>query len=87
MNSLNEIAVRVDNKGRVTLPKKMREALGLKVGDTVFLKCEAENNQLLLAPAVSPFDILAGHAIKEYKEGSTVTIEEYAKKQGIGLNE
>jgi AbrB family looped-hinge helix DNA binding protein len=57
MNSLNEIAVRVDNKGRVTLPKNMRDTLGLKVGDTVFLRCDIEKNQLRVAPAVSPFDI------------------------------
>lgn len=87
MTSVNETAVKLDNKGRVTLPKNIRKALGLKAGDTVFLKYELKNNQLLLAPAISPFDILADYAVKEYKEGSSTTIEEYAKKHGVSLNE
>jgi len=69
------------------LPKSMREALGLKIGDTVFLKCELEDKQVRLAPAVSPFDILAEHAIREYREGRTKTVEEYAREHGIRLNE
>jgi len=74
MASVNEIAVRIDNKGRVTLPKNMRDALGLKVGDTVFLRCDIEKNQLRVAPAVSPFDISTDHAIKKYQEGNSAKI-------------
>lgn len=87
MANTSQVAVRIDNKGRVTLPKSMREALGLKIGDTVFLKCEPEDKQVRLAPAVSPFDILAEHAVREYKEGRTKTVEEYAREHGIRLNE
>ncbi|MBC7341911.1 MAG: AbrB/MazE/SpoVT family DNA-binding domain-containing protein [Clostridia bacterium] len=87
MANTNEVAVRIDNKGRVTLPKSIRQALGLKTGDTVFLKYEPKDNQVRLAPAVSPFDILAEHAIREHKEGCTKTVEEYAREHGIRLNE
>jgi len=56
------------------LLKSFSKALGLEIGDTVFLKYDPKNNQVLLAPAVSPFDILAEHAIKEYREGRTKTV-------------
>jgi AbrB family looped-hinge helix DNA binding protein len=81
MASTNQVAVRIDNKGRVTLPKSMREALGIKIGDSVFLKYEPEDKQVLMAPAISPFDILAEHTIKEYQEGRTKTIEEFAQER------
>ncbi|HHZ04989.1 MAG TPA: AbrB family transcriptional regulator, partial [Acetomicrobium hydrogeniformans] len=42
--------------------------------------------RLQIAPAVSPFDALAEEAVKEYKEGRTRTIEEYAKEKDIPLN-
>lgn len=74
MADTSQMAVRIDNKGRVTLPKNLRKALGLETGDTVFLKYDPKNNQVLLAPAVSPFDILVEHAIKEYREGRTKTV-------------
>jgi ABC-type lipoprotein release transport system permease subunit len=32
------IAARIDNKGRITLPRSMRQNLGVDRGDTVFLK-------------------------------------------------
>jgi len=81
------IAARIDNKGRITLPRSMRQSLGVDIGDTVFLKHDPQNNQLRLAPVVNPFDILAEHAIREYRDDHTKTIEEYSQEQGIRLNE
>lgn len=87
MANTNEVAVRIDSKGRVTLPKSMRQTLGVDIGDTVFLKYDPKDNQVRLAPAVSPFDILAEHAVREYREGRTKTIEECAREHGIRLND
>jgi AbrB family looped-hinge helix DNA binding protein len=81
MTSTDQVAVRIDNKGRVTLPKNMRDALGVKIGETVFLKYDPEDKQVRLAPAISPFDVLAEHAVEEYHTGRTKTIEEFAKKR------
>ncbi|MGE4547164.1 MAG: AbrB/MazE/SpoVT family DNA-binding domain-containing protein [Desulfurella sp.] len=36
MTSVNETSVKLDNKGRVTLPKNIRKALGLKAGTLFF---------------------------------------------------
>jgi len=85
MTSTDQVAVRIDNKGRVTLPKNMRDALGVKIGGTVFLKYEPEDKQVRLAPAISPFDALAEHAIEEYHAGRTKAIEEFAKERNIPL--
>lgn len=82
-----QVAVRIDNKGRVTLPKSMRRTLGVDIGDIVFLRYDPKSNQVRLAPAVSPFDILAEHAMREHKEGRTKTVEGYAQEHGIRLNE
>ena len=83
MAKSEQVAVKIDNKGRVTLPKNMRKALGVEIGDIVFLKYEPRGNQVHLAPAISPFDMLAEHAIKEYRAGHTKAIEELDKKHAI----
>lgn len=85
MREKNGVAVRIGNKGRVIVPKRMREALGLEIGDTVFLQCDTKYNQLHLAPAINPFDIIAKQAMNEYKEGYTRTLEEYTKENDISL--
>lgn len=76
MAGTNDVAARMDDKGRVTLPKDMREALGVGAGDTVFFRYDPQNNQLRIAPAKSPFDVLAERALRDHEEGRTKTVEE-----------
>jgi len=80
MANRKETFARVDNKGRVTLPRSIREAWGLKTGDTVFFRYDSKNNKVQIAPAVSPFDILAEHSIEEYNQERTKTAEECVDK-------
>jgi AbrB family looped-hinge helix DNA binding protein len=49
MASIKEAAARIDDKGRVTLPKDMRKALGVGAGDTVFFRYDPKDNQLRIA--------------------------------------
>jgi hypothetical protein len=35
----------------------------------------------------NPFDGLARHAIKEFEEGLTITLEELANREGVSLDE
>lgn len=85
MASTKEATVRIDAKGRITLPRNMRKALGVEAGDTVFFRYDPKDKQLRIAPAKSPFDVLAEHAVREYKEGRTKTMEEYAEEHNIRL--
>jgi AbrB family looped-hinge helix DNA binding protein len=81
----SETTVRIDTKGRVMLPKNFRDALALEPGDTVFLRFEQSGKVVRLARAASPFDILVVHAISEYEEGRTRSIEEFAREHNISL--
>jgi len=81
MADRKETFARVDNKGRITLPKSIREAWKLKTGDTVFFRYDSKNGRVQIAPAVSPFDILAEHAIEEYEQERTKTVEEYVDEK------
>lgn len=74
----------IDEKGRLLIPKRDREALGLVPGDTVFIEREGES--LRLARAENPFDGLARHAIKEYYAGRTKDIREFAREMGFDLD-
>jgi antitoxin PrlF len=63
------LALRVDSKGRVVIPKSVRQQLHINPGDTFFL--ESEGNVIRLAKAENPFDALARHAVQEYRAGRT----------------
>ena len=80
---MEAIAVRADTRGRLTLPKAVREAAGVKPGDTYYL--HPEGSVLHYSRAENPFDLLAEHALKEYREGKTRTIEEIAAEWGVDL--
>lgn len=59
------ITVQVDDRGRVLLPKKVKEALRLGPGDTVFLKYESESQSFVFAKINNPFDLMT----KENRRG------------------
>jgi len=78
-----QVTVRIDGKGRLTIPRHIRRALKISAGDTMFLKYEKDSNQLRMAPAQNPFDILAEQALEEYHRGHTRKIEEFMKGADI----
>ena len=83
----NERIVKADAKGRVTLPKAIRDELNVEDGTPFFVKFIRGERVIILAPAINPFDILAEEAMEEHKVGKTTNIEEYAKNHGIDLDE
>ena len=73
--------VRIDGKGRISVPRDVRKAWGLESGDTLFIKDFGDH--LVIRKAINPFDILAEHALQEYREGKTQDLESFAKELGI----
>lgn len=76
--------VRVDSKGRLTIPPKIREELNINPGDTFHF--EKDGQKIQLVKKENPFDVLGRQAIKEHREGKTIRLEDLAKKWDIDLN-
>ncbi len=73
------LTVRIDDKGRLTLPISIRKDININPGDIFYLNYDAEKKQMQLNKAINPFDVLAGEALKEYKKGNVKRIEKLAK--------
>jgi AbrB family looped-hinge helix DNA binding protein len=76
----------VYEKGRVLIPDAVRKRLGISAGDVLFLQVEEETGVLRYAKADNPFDILAEHALREYRAGRTRTLREIAAEEGVDLD-
>ena len=81
------VAVTVDSKGRLSIPASVRDELGIEAGDVLFLETDAEHAVIHLAKAQNPFDGLAEHAIEEYRQGRTISLQDYAAKHNIKLTD
>ncbi|HVB63121.1 MAG TPA: AbrB/MazE/SpoVT family DNA-binding domain-containing protein [Nitrolancea sp.] len=66
--------VTVDSKGRILLPRDVRETMHVEPGDVLFLTQDGQF--VTLTKAENPFDRLAAHAIAEYYAGETVSLED-----------
>ena len=81
-------SVTVDDRGRITLPRPLREQMDLEEGDTLVVHKEGEVVELArLDWEENPFDVLAKHAIEEHRKGNTISLEEVAEKRGLELDE
>ena len=79
----NAIPVRIDDKGRLVVPRPIREAMHVAPGDVFYIK--QKGNELRFLHAENPFDALAEEALEEHERGETMTLEEFAKQEGISL--
>ena len=70
------VAVQVDSRYRITIPKEVRE--GVQPGDVLFVERSDDHGVPVYhyAKAENPFDVLAGHALMEYRAGQTVGLDE-----------
>ena len=75
------VAVRLDDKGRISLPKQMREDLGLAPGDALFI--ERDGDTVRLAKALNPFTPAVREAMVTYHAGRKIALKRLAAKHGI----
>ena len=62
-----DVSAKLTSKGQVTLPKQVREALGLKTGDQVVFRVEA--NRAVLARTPNFLELAGAVAVPEGKRG------------------
>ncbi len=79
------VTVTVDSRGRLSIPANVRDELGIRTGDVLFLESDPEHAVIHLAKAVNPFDGLARHAIEEYRQGRTTNIYDLARELDVDL--
>ena len=71
----------VSSRGVVTLPAKLREAVGLKADEQVIAEITPEG--LLLRPAVTlPLEIYSDERIREFDEAEAELAKVLPKKRG-----
>ncbi len=80
------LAVKIDSKGRLTIPRRLRANLGIGPGDTLFVEFDQERKMLCYAKAENPFDELAEHALQEHRTGRTRGLRDFAAENNIGLD-
>ena len=80
------VAVKVDAKGRLLVPGALRDRLGIQPGDTLFVECDNDQSVLRFAKATNPFDILAEHAVNEWRLGRTRSLRTFAAENDIRLD-
>ena len=75
----------VDDKGRLLIPDAIRKQYGIEAGDIFFIQVE-ETGVIRYARAENPFDLLAEHAVREYRAGRTRGLREIAAEEGVDLD-
>lgn len=81
------VSIRVDAKGRLNIPRAMREELHIEPGDTLLLQ-RVDNTLRYVKPNLDEiFTGLAAHALGEYKAGKTRDLRDFAAERGISLDE
>lgn len=79
--------VKVDSKGRLSIPREIREQLGIESGDVYVVEANQEEAIIYFAKAQNPFDGLAEHALEEYRAGRTIRLRDYAAERGIDVDD
>lgn len=81
------VAVKTDAKGRLTIPQRLRETMGIEPGDMFFLEADESRRVLHFAKAENPFEILAEHALAEHRAGRTKSLRDFASENTISLDD
>ena len=74
-------AITIDSKGRLSLPVKIREELGLAAGDVLFVQREGET--VRLAKAVNPLQAAVAEGVAEYRAGRKIALKQLSRKHRV----
>ncbi|PUU87210.1 MULTISPECIES: AbrB/MazE/SpoVT family DNA-binding domain-containing protein [Halanaerobium] len=77
----DKLVVKVDARGKITIPKE-----ALKAGDILFINLSPSKIELTRA-IEDPLVELAAYAEKEYKDGNTQNLRDFAEVEGINLDD
>lgn len=75
----------VDKKGRLLIPDEIRKQYKIEEGDVFFIQVE-ETGVIRCVRDANSFDLLAEHAVQEYRAGRTRDLREIAAEGGIDLD-
>lgn len=81
------MAAKVDAKGRLPIPRELRDELGIQPGDTLFVEREAGCAVLRYTLAENLFDALADQAEAAYRAGHTRSLQGFAADGGMESQE
>jgi AbrB family looped-hinge helix DNA binding protein len=81
------LTVKIDAKGRLTIPHRVRERLGIEPVDSFFLEVDDVRGVLRFVKVENPFETLAEYAVAEYRAGRTKTPREFATENAISLDD
>ncbi|MDQ3656100.1 MAG: AbrB/MazE/SpoVT family DNA-binding domain-containing protein [Chloroflexota bacterium] len=79
--------VRMDDKGRLVIPRAVREALNLQAGDVLFVEFEQDGDFFRVARAANPFDVMGDYAVREFEAGRTMNLRDYAASEGYVIDD
>ncbi|AFV75409.1 looped-hinge helix DNA binding domain, AbrB family [Thermus oshimai JL-2] len=68
----------LSQRGQITLPKEVREKLGLKAGDVLLLR--VEGGKIILEPALLlSYEVYTEERLEEFQKAAEVSPEELAE--------
>ena len=80
----DKIPVKVDARGRITIPKKAREAADIEKGDILFM--DSKPGKIEFTRAIEdPLVVLRDYAEQEYAAGRTKNLRDYIAEEDIEL--
>lgn len=76
----------LDSKGRLVVPKQMRERDSLEDGDLFFVDPNSESGTITFVKVENPLIKIVAESRAEYEAGNYQSIEEVAAELGIELD-
>jgi AbrB family looped-hinge helix DNA binding protein len=80
------MSVKLDNKGRLVVPKEVREAMGAREGDVFYLDYDVFDGLLIFFAAANPLLQRIEEGRAEYRAGLTKSLDEVAAEMEVTID-